>query len=329
MLAVDVRFEGWTVEYWQRFLHLWKPRASAEREADRARGGLLLVHDGERVLKLLHTARGRLDPPARWPVALAELGAEQHASWAFAAHRDALAEVMERFGSRARRTDDLVDQGLTVVQIFRELVAEGAVQTWPRRLHGLPVPTPAMLRRALDATCADGKCIALGAFADGELWTACVARRRGRGFDVIAGPYDLAPAMGLLSGDWRRDQRYLGEAIEDSYGELGLGCFAPVDVLRELLVDARPGAWTRAIAVRDVVLSPIPPAIGLAIGFDGARYAFEGVRALTARVGVLDALGPAVRVAREGLGRAAGDRDLTGVLGFSPLEALRALLRRE
>lgn len=329
MLAADVRFEGWTVEYWQRFLRLWRPRASAEREADRARGGLVLVHDGERALKLLHTARGRLAPPARWPVALADLAATEHASWAFAAHRDALSEVMERLGARARRTDDLSDQGLTVVQIFRELVAEGAVESWPRRLRGLVVPTPSMLRRALDATCADGKCIAIGAFADGELWTACVARRRGHAFDVVAGPYDLGPAMGLLSGDWRRDQRYLCEAIEDSYGELGLGCFAPVDVLRELLVDARPGAWTRAVAVRDVVLSPIPPAIGLAIGFDGARAAFEGVRALTARAGVFDALAPAVRLARQGLARAAQGRDPTSVLGFDPLGVLRALLRRE
>lgn len=328
MLLPDVRFEGWTVEYWQRFLRLWKPRAAPEREADRARGGLFLVHDGARVLKLLHTSRGRLDPPA-WPVALSELAAEHHTSWAFAAHQDALAEVMERFGSRARRGDDLVDQGLSVAQIFREMIAEGSIEGWPRRLRGIPVPTSAVLRRALDATCEDGRCIALGAFEDGELWTAFVARRRGPGFDVIAGPYDLAPAMGLLSGDWRRDQRYLAEAIEDSYGELALGCFAPVDVLRDLIVDPRPGAWTRAVAVRDVVLSPVPPSIGLAVGFDGARYAFEGMRALTARVGVLDALAPAMELARKGLGRAAGDRDIATVLGFDPLETLRALLSRD
>lgn len=329
MLQPDVRFEGWTVEYWQRFLRLWKPRASPEREAERARGGLIVVHDGRRVLKLLHTARGRLEPPPEWPVALADLADEHHTSWAFAARQESLAEVMERFGSRARRGDDLAQQGLTIAQIVREMIEEGSIESWPRRLRAVPIPTPAVLRRALDATCEDGKCIALGAFSEGELWTAFVARRHGAGFDVIAGPYDLAPQMGLLSGDWRRDQRYLAEAIEDSYGPLALGLFAPLDVLRELVIDAHPGAWTRAVAVRDIVLSPMPPSIGLAVGVDGARAAFEGLRSLSARLGVQGALAPAVHLARQGLGRAAGDRDLATILGFDPLEALRALLQRD
>lgn len=329
MLTADVRFEGWTVESWQRFLELWKPRPTGRAGAERAHGGLLVVHDGAAARKVLHTARGRLDPPEAWPAALGALAREHRASWAMAAHADALAEVMERFGARARRTDDLLDQALCLVGVVRELMHEGAIESWPRRLRGLPVPAPSVVRRALDAACADGKCVALGTFQDGDLFTAMVARRRGAGLDVVAGPYELRPAMGLLSGDWRRDQRHLVRAIEDAYGEIALGLFGLHADVRALVLDPEPGAWGRAVLLREIALSPIPPAIGLAVGFDGARYAFEGVRAATARLDLARWMDPALLRARDGLGKLAGRHDLAGILGFDPLEALRRLLERE
>src|SRR5262249_57082137 len=129
-----------------------------------------------------------------------------------------------------------VDQALSLALMVREMIEEGSIESWPRRLRNVPAPTTAMVRRALDATCEDGKCIALGTFQDGDLWTALIARRRGNGFDVLAGPYDLRASIGLLSGDWRRDQRFLVEAIEDAYGELSLGLFGTQDEVRALVM---------------------------------------------------------------------------------------------
>lgn len=330
MLTADVRFEGWTADDWFRFLHLWKPRASPEREAVRPRGGLFVVHDGARVRKLLHTRRGRLEPAKKWPVPLADLAAEHQASWSLAAHFGALDEIMERFGARARRGDDITTQSLTLVGIVREMMNEGAIEAWPHRLRGVPPPTDAMVHKTIDSLCGDGKAIALGMFKDEQLWTAFVARRRGTGFDVIAGPDELRPAMGLLSGDWRRDYRHLARAIEDRYAPLAFGCFAELAAFRELQTDGRPGAWARAVAVRDVVLSPIPLAVGIALSLDGARYAFEGARHVAGRLlpaGPLAALDPLVASARAKLGAATG-KDVPGSLGFDPMAALRALLRR-
>ena len=114
MLTPDVRFEGWTADDWMRFLHLWKPRADGDRERNRPRGGVITIHDGRRVRKMLHTAKGRLDAPrAPWPIPLESLAEEAHASWAMAAHVGALDEVMERFGARSRRGQDIVEQSLT------------------------------------------------------------------------------------------------------------------------------------------------------------------------------------------------------------------------
>ncbi len=343
MLTPDVRFEGWTTEAWIRFLRLWQPRAIADREPTSPQGGVIVVHDDGEVLKLLHTRQGRLDPASALPPdqgkaqalalrigrpsALAQLARLHGASWAIGMRLGALDEVMERFGARARRGDDLTTQSLMLVGIAREMLDQGAITAWPQRLRGVPLPTPAVVRRTLDALCPDGRAIALGLFDSGDLWTAFVARRRGAAFDVFAGPDELRPALGLLSGDWRRDYRHLAHAVEDRYGPLGFGCFAELETFRGLQTDGRPGAWSRAVAVRDVLIAPMPAGVGLALGFDGARFALQGLMSLTGRIVPAALTTPLVEAARSRIAKLTG-KDVGALLGFDPLAVLRGLLER-
>jgi hypothetical protein len=328
VLTPDVRFEGWTTETWTRFLHLWKPRATPDREATRPRGGIFAIHEAGQLRKLLHTRTGRLDPRVPWPVPLAELAESHDASWGLSAHAGALEEIMERFGARLRRSDDLTSQAMLVVSIVREMLQEGEIERWPKRLQGVPPPSEAMVRRAIDAICPDGHAMVLGLFRGGDLWTAMAARRRGTGVDVVAGPEELRPRMGVLSGDWRRDYRHLARAVEEQYAPLAMGCFAEVERFRELQVDARPGAWGRASVVRDLVVAPMPIGIRVALGADGARFAFESFRTIVGRSDAFKRLEPIVAHARQRLESAAGVKDVSQTLGFDPLAALRALLRR-
>ncbi len=325
MLTPDVRFEGWTAQDWMRFVQVWSPQRP---EAKPSLGGLVVVHEGGRVVKLLHTHRGRLEPGGEWPVKLAPLAEEHGATWAISFERGALEEVMERYGARTKRSDDMITQALTLVTVVRELMLEGQIESWPQRLRGVPVPTETVVRRSLDALCADGKVLALGLFQGGELWTSFVARRRGEGFDVIAGPDELRGEMGIISGDFRRDYPHFVGAVEERYGELSLGCFAEVSVFRALQVDGRSGAWSKAVALRDVVLSPIPVAVGLALGVDSTRYAMGKLRRFRPLLDPFNLAGPMAQSIRE---RAFGpsDKDLVTILGFSPLEVLRLLLRRD
>jgi hypothetical protein len=344
LLTHDVRFEGWTTEDWLRFLRLWQPRAAPEKEPTRPRGGVIVVHEDGEVLKLLHTRLGRLEPAAGapppsqagaraialsagHPSALGPLAHAHHASWALSMRLGALDEVMERLGARVRRGDDLTAQSLLLVSIVRDMIAEGHIASWPQRLRGIPVPTQQVVRRTLDALCADGRAIALGLFDAEGLWTAFVARRRGPAFDVVAGPDELRPALGLLSGDWRRDYRHLARTVEDRYAPLGFGCFAELATFRALQTDGRAGAWSRAVAVRDVVIAPMPTAVGLALGLDGARYALQGLKLLTGRIPPFATIGPMLDAARARVARTTG-KDVGALLGFDPLAALRALLQR-
>ena len=331
VLTSDVCFEGWTTEDWSRLVRLWKPRAETiEAEPTRPRGGVVVIHDRERIRKILSTKTGRVLPP---PVSetlptLEAIAAENEASWGLSAEFGALDEVMERFGARLKRGDDLTDQVVLLVSIVRDLIDEGAIESWPRRLRGIPLPTAGMLDKTLDAICEDGRAICLGLFDQGELWTSLVLRRRARGFDLIAGPDELRAEMGLISGDFRRDYRHLERAVEDRYAPLSLGVYAEVETFRALQLDARPGAWGRAVAVRDVVVSPIPGAVGLALGVDAVRLAFDKAKVVASRVDFFGMLDPMAAMIRKRLGRAAGDKDVSGILGFDPMAALRALLKR-
>jgi hypothetical protein len=336
VFAADVRFEGFTATDWQRVLGLFRPRRAGaeERDPDRPRGGVVAVHGDGRLRKLVHTQVGRLrldDALPDWPITPQELAARHRASWAVVLEMGALESIMERFGARARRGDDLTTQVLTFLSLARDEVVAGRLQHWPARLAGMPIPGASMVRGTLDAICPPGRSMLLGLFEEGELWTSLALRRSQAGlFDWILGPDEVRRDMGLLSGDWRRDYRHLTRTVEASVGEVAFGCFAEAAAFRALEVDPTPGAWARAVAVRDVILAPVPLAMAVPLGLDAGRAALGLARQLAEQSGVWAAIAPTV----SGLGAAArsamfGDDASNQPAAFDFLELLRRLLARD
>ena len=282
MLHQDVRFEGWDVHDWQRLLAaLRRPRAA--HPANEPSGGLFVLHDGARVQKLLHTTAGRLPiaDAARRP--LADLCVEHRARWGVSIHDGALDELMERVGARASRSDDLVDQLLCFASVAQRMAVEGAIATYPSDLSSLRLPSADVSRSVLLRLLPDGKVLALGLFEAGELWTALVLRRRGRAIDLVLGPDELRSRMGLLSGDFRCDYRFLVAAIEELAGPIGTGVFTDLSTFRELFVSPLPGAWARAALVRDVVVVPLTGTALLPIVVDAVRGAVAAAFRITER----------------------------------------------
>lgn len=339
MLSTDVRFEGFTQSDWSRFLSLFRPRVTSgsERDPDRPQGGIIAVVGEGRLRKLVHTQAGRLrleDVAPSWPMSVEELSRRHHASWGMTLEVGTLENVMERFGAKLRRGDGLTAQLVLLVSLVREEMTAGRIHVWPARLAGLPVPTVGMVDTTLDAVCPRGHSIALGLFDGGEVWTS-IALRRGRSgsFDWILGPDEIRRDIGLLAGDWRRDYRHLARAFDQRVGPLALGVYAEATTFRELEVDPTPGAWARAVAIRDVILSPVPIALALPLGIDAGRAAFSAVRSIADRAQGLGLVSPVLSIVRETLGQVATivglEQDADGRFGFDPLEILRRLLARE
>ncbi len=332
-------------------LALFSPRkpTGGERDPDRPRGGVIAIHGDGRLRKLVHTSAGRMrldDVLPDWPIGPEEIAKRHGASWGAVVEMGSLENIMDRFGAKVRRGDDFTAQLLLLVSLARDELLAGRIQYWPSRLAGMPVPTPGVINGTLDAVCPGGTSILLGLFEGGELWTSIALRRSTTGtFDWILGPDEVRREMGLLAGDFRRDYRHLSRTLERKIGKLSLGCFAEASTFKRLEVDPSPGAWAKAVAIRDVILSPVPPALAIPLGIDAGRAAVSAIRTVVDRSGALGLLGPATSSLRrflpdeliDGLrDRALGaDRDgqprsdLASVFGFEPLELLRRLLSRD
>jgi hypothetical protein len=331
MLAPDVRFEGFSCRDWQRVLELFRPQRpeGMPRDPDRPQGTILAVHARGKLRKLLHSQAGRLrleDVAREWPMSAEALARRHEASYAVVLESGALEWILEELGARLRPEDDFTTQLLALLTLAREQTERGAIDVWPRRLAGVPIPRAATVERTFDAVCPPGKAMLLGLFERDELWTSICIRRGKDGFDWILGPDALRSELGLLSGDYRRDHRHLARAVSDRVGPLALGCYADAATFRRLEVDPTPGAWAMAVAVRDVVLYPAPPGMAVPIGLDVGRAAWRALREVASRIDPTGMLDPALTKVRD---VAFGGRPFEETLGFEPLEVLRRLLARE
>jgi hypothetical protein len=336
VFSADVRFEGFTQSDWSRVLTLFKPRATSgkERDPERPQGGVVLVHGEGRLRKLLHTNAGRLrldDIAKDWPLGAEEVARRHHASWALLIESGSLENVMEGFAAKVRRGDDLTSQAVLFASLLREETEAGRISLYPRRLAGVPVPSAGMVNRSLDAICPGGHAMVVGLFDGGELWTSIVLRRSSAGtFDCVLGPDEIRRDMGLLAGDFRRDYRHLARAVEKKVGKLSLGVFAETRTIQALSVDPTPGAWARAVAIRDVILSPVPAALAIPLGIDAGRAAFSAFRSVTDRAQGLSFMSPLFAAAREALGQAAAAAGLANdPTDFDLLDIVRRLLARD
>lgn len=292
MLAPEVRLEGWDVLDWVRLLSLFEGSLGSSTV-------LFVLHDGKVIRKLLHAKAGRLEPGGQlWGGPLDELARTHAADRVVGLRLGALEEWMERLGARLVRADDLLSQIWKGFDVLRELAEEGSIVTWPGRIRDWTLPSLSVVRQGLDVLCPSGKVIALGLFEQGELWTSLAISRQPQGLDRIVGPEALRGAVGLLSGDFRRDYWHVKRAIQNQVGPLYVGLFTEVSTLRRLISEGRPGSWARAVAVRDVILAPNPAAFVLPLGVDAVRGLTQSVLRATARLRIEERLALAVATVR-------------------------------
>jgi hypothetical protein len=321
MFSADVQVLDFTAQDWLRLPDLFRkpnggvPAASA--------GGILAVRQGGSVVKVVSTLRGRLPPPWAGQATAEALVREHGASFAVVFSTVALEQLGDRFAARMKRGQSFHEHVEAFVDAMRELEREGELDLWPTPFSEWPIPTERAFGSALDLVCPDGKSVLIGAFDDGELYTALCLRRRGPAFDMVMGPDRLRRDMGLLSGDFLRDYRYLGAAAEARLGPVAVGCYAELDTFRYLASATQPGAWATAVAARDVVLTPVTPGLAVPLGVDAGRAALVFAKGLADRFGLLgglrgtSSLGPRLERAY-----AYVQSDVQRYLGFDPWRVL-------
>ena len=327
MLSTNLRVTGFDAVTWGRFISLFESRRRRVHEDHRNSYGIVVVVEdpnghacaafiGDRGPIAADNYKSREDLPA--------LCAEHRVRRGMALKLGTIEELTERATAQMLRTDDYAGQWLALLSAARELEREGALYFWPEPRNAVPLPTPQLVTRALDVVLPDEHSFVAALWEDAELWTALVLRRRGGQFDLIGGPELVLDTVGPLSGDFRRDHRAVSRAISTSIAPLQLGIYTQRKRFERLLREAEPGAWAKAIALREIIIDPAPAYVHFAIGADALRATARRTGELLGGIDFISFLEPWTRYAREQISHVTS---VSGMLGFNPLQVLARRLR--
>lgn len=325
MIAEDFRFEGFDAEAFRRLFMLF----GSPVKADEPGPGLLVIVRARATGKPCASfvmGRGPVDV-GDWqgPEELGALCTRLNAMGAMVVEEGAIEELTESAAQAMRFGEDYdyVHHWLAMIRATRKLEDEGRILWWPLRTH-LPIPTPAMLDRALDLVLPPRHTFLVALFEGEKLWTGFAIERGTRELTRFVGPDFLLDWAGPMAGDFRRDHRTLTRAVSAAMSPVHLGIFAQRDAFLSLLSSSRKGSWARAVAMRDVIIAPATAYVHVALGADALRAA--GARATEALGGVDVAsyIAPFAALARQRVSRVSS---VTSILGFNPLAALGSRLR--
>lgn len=322
MFSADVQVLDFTAQDWLRLPQLFRSPHAPKAPPEPGGGGIIAVRQGDRIVKVLSTVRGRLPPPISGHASAEALAREHGGSFGIVLSTAAVEQLGDRIARRLTREQSFHAQLEAILAGARELEQEGEAELWPSPFAQWPLPTERAFTSALDLVCPDGKTLLIGAFDAGELYTALCLRRRGAAFDMVMGPDRLRADMGLLSGDFSRDYRYLGAAVEARLGPLAAGCYAELSTFQQLAGDAEPGAWASAFASREVMLTPVTPGLAVPLGLDAGRAALALAKSVASRFGLFQ------NMRGMGFGHSFGrayafvENDVRRYLGFDPWRVL-------
>jgi hypothetical protein len=324
VITEDFRFEGFDATAFKRLVQLF---GGSTAPPERAPGLLVIKLDAAgKPCAAMVTGRGPVDVSGfeGRPEQLHELCGRLNVLGAVVIEDGALTDLVENAAEAMRFDDDYVQHWLSMVRATRALEDDGRILWWPRRSH-LPIPTPAMLTRALDLMLPPRRSLVIALWEGESLWAGCAIERGDKDLTRIVGPDFLLEWAGPLAGDFRRDHRTLTGAVSSAMAPVHLGLFAQREAFQALLRSAEPGAWAQAVAMREIIISPAAPYVHVALGADALRAAGKRTAAAFGGVDLASYIGPFAALARQRVARVSS---LTNILGFNPLSALASRLRR-
>ena len=325
MLSSNLRVTGYDAVTWSRLVSLFGSHRAPEDHSDswgmlvvieNASGAACAAFIGDRGPIDASSYTGRSDLPA--------LCSQHRVRRAVALKQGAIEELTERAAPHILRTDDYAAQWLALFSAARELEREGALYFWPQAKNAVPLPSPQLVTRALDVVLPDEHSFVAALWEESELWTALVLRRRGGQIDLLGGPELVLDVVGPLSGDYRRDHRAVSRAISAAVAPVQLGIYTQARRFDRLLREPEPGAWAKAVALREIIIDPAPAYVHFAVGADALRATARRTGQLLGGIDFMTYIEPWARYARDQISQVAS---VTGMLGFNPLQVLARRLR--
>ncbi len=253
MFSESIEFRGFDALRWARLARLIDDEH--RRPLPPGPPGVLLLRRGGRVVKALHTHRGRL-PVAELSVmeTLHETARAISARWVISVDLDAVEAVVEEAAATFQVGGDLLDLALALGAAAERERDAGRLEIWPDLFEGVKQPSREALDKVFDIILPP-RTSAMVYLFDGQELAAEIICARGPKEIVLIGGHE-ALETGPPPRRWREDYRRLLEAAERTFGKPSLGVFMSLDSATALLQgrDELSGALAR----RDLILDPLP-----------------------------------------------------------------------
>lgn len=318
MISGALRFEGFDARSWTNLVSLLRS------ESTQPRSTLIILVDASDIPLYAFTTEGvKVSfPSVALTHDLEKISLQYNAHQIIVLRLGALEMWNERIAKSVKLSSDFMGQLLVLAKTFRELRQEGQIRVWPATFAQIPLPTAPMVDRAFDIFLPNDRSALLAVWQDRSLWTALAIRRKGGQIDAVLGPDILHRWSGVLSGDFRRDSRVVSQAVSQSLAPLRVGLFCEAHTLKKLISDPEPGAWAKAVALRNIVIHPMPKTIAAAIAADAARAVAKRSADWTG----WDPLAPLINIAYDVRNQISSLASISNTLGFNPLKLLALAL---
>ncbi|MEJ7599527.1 MAG: hypothetical protein WKG01_16585 [Kofleriaceae bacterium] len=287
----------------------------------------LAVLDDRRVIKLVITGQGSIEPPSH-PPALDEPGL---AAWArqlgvsaiIAVDRRLLGELSAEIEGALRVDQDLVAQGLIALRALKRHAGTG-IWTEPPLLELLPALSPEPLQRTFDLLVPDRSALVAYVIDDDRkrIHSSIIAVKeagditRAATHRAIA---DLVPETSFAR-DWDKSAKRIAAAIEDRFAKPSIAVFLERATLMRI-VTGPSDQLARELNAKRVVIDPAPAwLLGLLGGAAVAAMAGRAASALASMLpqGMRDRGSALAGRARDALKDSPANP--FALLGFDPIE---------
>lgn len=257
VLVQDIDADGWANLFSLADRTTIKRILNERIKSRTPRKRLLIMYQGENVLKAWHSEKGSLLEDFVWsgPADLEALANRYDADRVTAVERGAIPRIYENFQKKMNFKDTYVKQIFTIIEAVRAEIGKGLLFYPEPKIPHLSYEAVNQLYKIFVP---DNAAIVFYLFEGERVWTSLIIGLKNGVVDLITS-HDALVADGFEIKNWRKDYKKINEAVARKFREPGIGFFADL-VSFARIINSKKGlkALNAARKAEDVIMEPLP-----------------------------------------------------------------------
>lgn len=232
-----------------------------ERKQKPPRTRIIIVHQGDRLLKAWHTNKGSITEGFAWNPTMKpeDIAKREGVDRVIMVKHGAIGEIYGKFQAKTRPDDDYVKQLFCIYEAIRTEIGEGLKFSRDVKLPAIGYDTARQLAKMfVPENCT----VVLYIFEGSTVWASAIAGIDSDHSADMLTSHDALVADGFGFFDWRRDYKNFLKAIAGRFRRPGIGIFVDVKSAARIMKSKTPmSAIAAAQKANDLILDPLPAKI--------------------------------------------------------------------